>query len=104
MRSAIHTIANAAGYAVQMRDGDYLIVERKEADLDGTRAPTQVRTLKVQYSNTRQVADILTKHLSPAGKITPLAEHNLVVVEDQPAYMERIRSCWRRSTSSRGRS
>ncbi len=90
VRSAIHTIAEAAGYAVDVRNGDYMIVERKDADLGGVRAATQLRTFKVQYSNARQVADILTKHLSSVGKITPLIERNLLVVEDLPAYMARL--------------
>lgn len=90
VKSAIRTIADAAGYAVEMRNGDYLILERKDADLDAGREATLVRTFKVQYSNPKQVADILAKYLSRFGKITPLADRNLLVVEDLPAHMERV--------------
>lgn len=88
-RQAIHTVASVAGYVVEMRGADYFIVERKDSRLAST-ANTQVRSFKVQYSNTRLVADILTKHLSPSGKITPLEERSTLVIEDQPDYLRRI--------------
>lgn len=90
VRKAIHTIAEAAGYAVEVRNGDYLIVDRKESGLDAANGNTQIRSFKVQYSNPKQVAEILTKHLSRYGKITPLAERNQLVVEDLPDFLERI--------------
>ena len=88
-RQAIYTVANAAGYVVEVRGGDYFIVERKDSRLT-TAANTQVRSFKVQYTNTKLMADILTKHLSPSGKITALEERNTLVVEDQPDFLERI--------------
>lgn len=36
------------------------------------------------------MAVILTKHISRYGKITPLPERNLIVVEDQPGFLGRI--------------
>ncbi len=88
---AIQSIADAGGYAVeQPRPGEYLIMERKDAALDSARGETRVRSYKVQYSNTKSVAEILTKHLSRYGKITPLLERNLLVVEDLPDFHDRI--------------
>ena len=49
-----------------------------------------MKTLKVQYSDTKQIADILTKYASRYGKITPLIGRRLIVVEDLPGYVERI--------------
>ena len=43
-----------------------------------------------KYSDAKTVAVILTKHISRYGKITPLPERNLIVVEDQPAFVARI--------------
>ena len=88
---AIQSIAEAGGYAVeQPRKGEYLIMERKDAALESARGDTRVRSYKVQYSNPKSVADILTKHLSRYGKITPLLERSLLVVEDLPDFHERI--------------
>lgn len=87
---AVRTVAEAAGYVAEQRGDTYLVVERKDAGLDGLSGNTQLRAFKVQYSNPKTVADILVKHVSRYGKITPLLERNLIVVEDQPAFVERI--------------
>ena len=88
---AIRTVAEAGGYTVeQPRTGEYVVLERAQAGLDSIRSGTQVRTYKVQYSNPKSVADILAKHLSRQGKITPLVERNMLVVEDLPESQERI--------------
>lgn len=88
---AIQSIAEAGGYAVEHpRPGEYLITERKDAALESTRGDTRVRSYKVQYSNPRSVAEILAKHLSRHGKITPLLERNLLVVEDLPEFHVRV--------------
>jgi len=93
---AIQTIAEAGGYAVeQPRPGEYVILERNQAGLEGARSGMRVRAYKVQYSNPKFVAEILAKHVSRQGKITPLLERNLVVVEDYAEYQERIASLLR---------
>lgn len=88
---AIQSIAEAGGYAVeQPRPGEFLIMERKDEGLASVRGETLVRNYKVQYSNTKSIGEILTRHLSRYGKITPLLERNLLVVEDLPEFHERI--------------
>ncbi len=89
VNQAIHAVASAAGYWVEMRNGDYIIVG-KETNLDITGAQTQIRTFTVQYSDVKQVADLLTRYASRYGKITPLIGRKLVVVEDLPGYVDRI--------------
>ena len=88
VKEAIQSVANAGGYWVEVRNGDYVILPKDTAELPGS--STQVKTLKVQYSDTRQVADLLTKYISRYGKITPLIGRKLIVVEDLPANVERI--------------
>jgi type II secretory pathway component GspD/PulD (secretin) len=66
------------------------VLDRKEVGLDSASGATEVRSYKVQYSNPKQVAEILTKHLSRYGKITPLIERNLVLVEDLPEFQLRV--------------
>ncbi len=87
---AIRFIADAAGYVVENRGGAYVVLERGDAGMDSTSGNTQIRSLKVQYSDPEVVADVLTKHLSRFGKITTLEERKLLVVEDLPDFVARI--------------
>ena len=89
VKQAIYSIAEAGGYWVEMRNGDYLILG-KETALDYPAANTLLKTFKVQYSDPKQVADILVKYMSRYGKITPLIGRKLVVVEDLPGFVDRI--------------
>lgn len=88
-RNAISTIANAAGYVVEVRSGDYFIIDRKDSRIEAP-GSVRVRSFKVQYSSTKPIAEILLKHLSPTGKLTALEERSTIVVEDRPEYLERI--------------
>jgi len=89
VKEAIFSVAQAAGYWVEVRDGDYLVLG-KETGLDYPSTNTQIKTFKVQYSDTRQVADILSKYVSRYGKVTPLIGRKLIVVEDLPGFAERV--------------
>jgi type II secretory pathway component GspD/PulD (secretin) len=89
VRQAIYRIAEAAGYAVEYRRGDYIILDRKEAGLEQPGGLTQLRTFKVQYSDPNQVAEILSKYLSRYGKVTPLNDRRMIVVEDTAEFLER---------------
>ena len=91
LADAIRSIADAGGYAVeQPRPNEFVIVERGQTTQDTVRAGTQLRTVKVQYSNAKFVAEILAKHLSRYGKITPLLERGMLVIEDLPDYQARL--------------
>ncbi len=89
VHDAIYRVAEAAGYVVEYRQGEYFIVERKDAGLGNSEGYVQVRSFKVNYSDPRQVADILAKHLSKSGKVTPLIQRRMIVVEDVPSYLAR---------------
>ena len=89
LKEAIFGVAQAAGFWVELRGGDYIIMG-KETATDYPSANTVVRTLKVQYSDAKQIADILSKYASRYGKVTPLIGRKLIVVEDLPGYIERI--------------
>src|ERR1017187_1509479 len=81
LKEAIQSVANAGGYWVEVRNGDYVILTKDPSgELPGS--SLQIKTLKVQYSDTQQIADLLTKYMSRYGKITPLIGRKLVVVED----------------------
>jgi type II secretory pathway component GspD/PulD (secretin) len=89
VREAIYRVAQAAGYWVEERNGDYVVLG-KETSLDYPSANTQIKTFKVQYSDVKQVADILSKYVSRQGKVTPLIGRRLIVVEDLPGFAERM--------------
>jgi type II secretory pathway component GspD/PulD (secretin) len=86
---AIHRIAESAGFAVEYRNGDYVIQDRKEAGGDHPGDFVQLRTFKVQYSDPVQVAEILGKYVSRHGKVTPLNSRRMIVIEDRPEFMTR---------------
>jgi type II secretory pathway component GspD/PulD (secretin) len=89
VREAIHRVAQAAGYWVEERNGDY-IVFGKDAAVDYPGTNTQIKTFKVEYSDVRQVAEIVSKYISRQGKVTPLIGRKLLVVEDLPGFADRI--------------
>jgi type II secretory pathway component GspD/PulD (secretin) len=89
LKEAIQSVANAAGFLVEMRNGDYVILTR-DSNFELPGSSLQLKTLKVQYSDTTQIATLLTKYISRYGKITPLLGRKLIVVEDFPAFVERI--------------
>ncbi|MEM7280584.1 MAG: secretin N-terminal domain-containing protein [Pseudomonadota bacterium] len=89
---AIQSIANAGGYAVERRNGTYFIVSREEAGIYGDSDLTQVQTYKIQYADPALVEGLLRPYLSNYGEITALPERNLLVVEDKPSFLRRIRA------------
>ena len=87
---AIHAIAEAAGLAVEERNGSYFIVERDEVGKYNESGMTETRAYKVQYSDPTEVEGILSEHLSTFGNITVLDERKMLVVEDQPQFLQKI--------------
>lgn len=90
MEEAIHAIAGAAGFAVEKRDGAYLVVKREEVNKYARSGLTQLRTFKIQYSSPEALEGIVKNHLSAYGKVTKLNDRKLLVVEDTPEFLERI--------------
>jgi type II secretory pathway component GspD/PulD (secretin) len=89
---AVRAVAQAAGYAVDRRDGAYLIVDFDDLGQDTARGATEVRSFKIQYSDPEKVREILEKHLSRFGEITALEERRMIVVEDLPDFLDRVAS------------
>jgi type II secretory pathway component GspD/PulD (secretin) len=91
-RQAIYAIADAGGYQVLVRENGYMIVNPADtaAAVPMASSQTEVRALKVLYSEPQLVADILGKHVGRGGKVTVLPARRMVVVEDTPEGMKRI--------------
>ncbi len=90
VEQAIEQIASAAGFAVERRDDSFFVVKPSEAGKYTLNGLTELRTFKVEYSDVSLIEAILKNHLSELGKITTLRERKLLVVEDRPAFLERI--------------
>ncbi len=90
LEQAIRTIAAAAGYVVEERSGEFYVIDKKDAGRESAQGLTQIRSFKVQYSDPKVVSEVLSKHLSRYGKITPLPERKIILVEDTPEFITRI--------------
>ena len=87
---AIRLIVAAAGFAVEYRDGSYIVLKREDSGKYAASNLTELRTFKVEYSDPDVVEGILKNYLSEYGKITMLLERKLLVVEDLPDFIDRI--------------
>jgi type II secretory pathway component GspD/PulD (secretin) len=87
---AIESIANAAGYIIERRGGSYFVVEPDNAGQYGDSGFTIVRAFNVQYTDAALVEESLSPYLSDYGTLTALPESKMVVIEDQPAFVNRI--------------
>jgi type II secretory pathway component GspD/PulD (secretin) len=87
---AILSIANAAGYVVELRNDTYFVLKREESGKYANSGLTELKTFKVRYSDTNDVEQILETYLSEYGKITNLSDRKLLVVEDLPSFLTRI--------------
>ncbi len=90
IRQAILSIADAAGYAVEYRNGSFFIIKREESGKYARSGLTELRAFKVEYSDTSVVEQILETYLSEYGKITNLAQRRMLIVEDLPSFVRRI--------------
>ncbi len=92
VQDAIEAIANAAGYAVERRDGNYFIIEREDAGRYSTSNLTQIRTYKLQYADPTVVETMLSPYLSEYGVLSTLPERMLITIEDAPDFLDRFDS------------
>lgn len=88
-RQAIFAIAESAGYAVAVRDNGYFIGDFKSATPLAP-AALEVRSMRVQYSDPKLIADILARHVAPGGSVTVLEQRRMLVVEDSAAGLQKI--------------
>ena len=92
--SAIHAIAESAGFSVEKRTIGY-VVFIKEDVVEKEVIPeviTTIRTYNIQYAEADNVESILTKHLSKHGKVTSLIDRSMVVIEDIPENFSKLES------------
>ncbi len=90
LSEAIRSIANAAGYAVERRNGTYFIVNRDEAGAYAASDLTEIRTFTIHYADPAQLQAMLSPYLSDYGQLTTLVESRILMVEDTPDFLDRI--------------
>ncbi|MDO7597667.1 MAG: hypothetical protein MUQ51_02090 [Pseudomonadota bacterium] len=87
---AIHIIASAGGFAVQQRKSSYIITLQDNVGKSEKSGLTEVRSFKVQYSDVTDVEKILQTHLSRYGSLTSMRDRKMLIVEDQPEFLDQI--------------
>jgi len=90
LSEAIRSIAGAAGYAVERRNGMYFIVDREEAGDYVDSDLTEIRTFPIQYADPAQLQSMLSPYLSEYGQLTVMVESKMLMVEDTPEFLQRI--------------
>jgi len=90
VKDAIYSIASAAGLAVERMGNGYLITKQTDVGKTIPGGLTDLRTYKIQYSDSKQVAEILENQLSQYGKIDILDQRNILVIEDLPDFLDHI--------------
>ncbi|MES2759989.1 MAG: hypothetical protein V4693_21665 [Pseudomonadota bacterium] len=89
-RQAIFAIAEAGGYGVTVRENGYFIGDLKAPPPAAATGKMEVRSMRVQYSEPKLIADILARHVSPGGSVTVLEQRRMLVVEDSAAGLVKI--------------
>ena len=87
---AIVLIAESAGYVVEERDGSFFVIEREDAGKYHQTNMMQVRSFRVQYASAGDVETAVEDYLSSYGSIKSLEDGNMVLVEDLPAFLDKI--------------
>ncbi|MDH3450628.1 MAG: hypothetical protein OEO18_21010 [Gammaproteobacteria bacterium] len=87
---AVNLIAESAGFVVEQRNNSFFVIEREDAGKLRQSDRMQVRSFKVQYASTSEVESILQDYVSEFGSIKALQENDLLVVEDLPAFLDRM--------------
>ena len=65
---AIHAIAEAGGFVAEPRYGGYLIIPKDK--VEDIRDSSEIRTFKIQYSDSSKVKEVVEKYLSSQGRVS----------------------------------
>ncbi len=87
---AIKSIAESAGFAVELRENSIYIINRDDAGKYRSNNLTEVRTFKIQYTSLSEIELILEEQLSSFGTIKTLPSNNTIVIEDTPIFLDNI--------------
>lgn len=91
LEDAISAIASAAGYAVEKRFGSFFVVDHEDVGRHSASNFTDVHAYKIRYSDPEAIAEILANFTSVYGQVAPLAEKGLVIMQDTPEFLARLK-------------
>lgn len=90
LTEAIRSIANAAGYTAERRNGTYFIITRDEAGDYAYSDLTEIRSFDIQYADPAQLQEMLRPYLSEYGQLTTLVDRKILMIEDTPEFLNRM--------------
>lgn len=89
--NVIKAAARAGGYAAERIGNTYYIVNPNDVGSRYKSNITTVITYTVRYTDPDKTKTIIEEYLSDYGKVSVLEEQNILVIEDTPEYVSRVR-------------
>lgn len=90
LERALRSIVSAAGYALERRDGIFFVVKPENAGKGTAGGFTVSRVFPVNYADPADLETKLSPYLSTYGKLTALPRRRLLVVQDQPEFVDQL--------------
>ncbi len=91
VKEVIKAAARAGGFAAEWIDNTFYIVKPGDVGSRHKSSLTSVMTYDVRYSDPAKVKSIVEEYLSDYGQVSVLVERNVLVIEDTPEYIKRVR-------------
>lgn len=92
VEKALAAVANAGGFALERRGENYFIVAHDEVGQYASGNVTELRWFELNYVDGEKVKEMVESYLSRYGKVSFIANRNLLVVEDRPDFLRRVES------------
>ncbi|MEM7219664.1 MAG: secretin N-terminal domain-containing protein [Pseudomonadota bacterium] len=89
--TAIRSIAEAGGHAVEKRRGTYFVMPRDQVGRYAGSNITSIEHFPIHYADPQVVGETLREYLSAYGKLRVFPQQRAVVVSDKPEFLGRIR-------------
>ena len=91
VKDVIKAAARAGGFAAEWIDNTFYIVKPDDVGSQYKSSLTSVITYDVRYSDPDKVKAIVEQYMSDYGQVSVLAERNVLVIEDTPEYLKRVK-------------
>lgn len=91
VKDVIKAAARAGGYAAELIGNTYHIVNPEDVGSRHKSNLTRVMTYHVRYSDPEKVKSIVEEYLSDYGQVSVLLDRNMLVVEDTPEHISRVK-------------
>lgn len=92
VKDVIAAAARAGGYAAEYVNGTFYIMKPQDVGGRHKSSLTKVITYNVRYSEPDKVKTIIEEYLSDYGNVSMLQDRNMLVIEDTPEYIKRVRT------------